>query len=390
MSLDPPSTGRGGPASTPYVKEDIPTMAQPSSRLPHLPLAGLAAFALLVGIAVGVRRLDPALVPGLVPVSVGPLSHGPLMIGGALGTLVTLERAAGSETPWGYAGPASAGLGGLALVAGYPTLAGVLLTAASLVLVLLLVELRKRTVDAALVLMVAGAAAWALGNLAWLAGVPVIRTAPLWVTFLVLVIAGERLELSRHHAPANRAAPLLYAAVVGTLVGAAVALVSLRVGVPLAGVGLAGAGAWLLRYDPALGMARGSPGARFRAYTLRLGYLWLVAGGLLWVIEASSWGAGPAYDAMLHAILLGFVFSLVFAHAPVVAQALSGVPIPHHPVLWGHVVLLHGSLALRVVGDGLGRHAWRRVGGVGNAAALILFLVVTLSLLTRSAWNRRR
>jgi hypothetical protein len=45
--------------------------------------------------------------------------------------------------------------------------------------------------------MALGAAAWLGGNLLWLAGLPVYGLVFWWVGFLVLTIAGERLELSR-------------------------------------------------------------------------------------------------------------------------------------------------------------------------------------------------
>ena len=54
-----------------------------------------------------------------------------------------------------------------------------------------------------------------------------------------------------------------------------------------------------------------------------LGYVWLLAAGLLgslgrWLFMAA---AGPAW----HALLLGFVFSMVFGHAPIILPALTGV-----------------------------------------------------------------
>ena len=43
-----------------------------------------------------------------------------------------------------------------------------------------------------------------MGNGLWLAGRPIYAVVPWWVGFLVLTIAGERLELSRVLRPSRR------------------------------------------------------------------------------------------------------------------------------------------------------------------------------------------
>jgi hypothetical protein len=55
------------------------------------------------------------------------------------------------------------------------------------------------------------------------------------------------------------------------------------------------------------------------------GYFWLAAGGLLWILFAQFFSTGPYYDAMLHAIFLGFVFSMIFADAPIILPTITGV-----------------------------------------------------------------
>jgi hypothetical protein len=87
---------------------------------------------------------------------------------------------------------------------------------------------------------------------------------------------------------------------------------------------------------------------------------------------------GVLYDAMLHAVFLGFVISMVFAHAPVIFPAVLGVPLEYRPAFYLHVGVLHVSLILRVVGDlvdSLGR--WRVWGGLFDAVALLLFMFNT-------------
>ena len=81
---------------------------------------------------------------------------------------------------------------------------------------------------------------------------------------------------------------------------------------------------------------------------------------------------------MLHAVFIGFVVSMVFAHAPIIFPAVLGLPLEYRPAFYLHVGILHISVIVRVVGDVvdvLGR--WRVWGGLLNAAALLLFMFNT-------------
>jgi hypothetical protein len=48
---------------------------------------------------------------------------------------------------------------------------------------------------------------------------------------------------------------------------------------------------------------------------------------------------------------VGFVFSMIVGHAPVVFPSVSGISIPYRPSFYVHVALLHGALPVRVAGD---------------------------------------
>jgi hypothetical protein len=116
---------------------------------------------------------------------------------------------------------------------------------------------------------------------------------------------------------------------------------------------------------------------RYIAACLLPGYVWLIVGGFFWLFYGGQYTAGPIYDAMLHSIFLGFVFSMIFGHAPIIVPAVLAVPIPYTPLFYIHLALLHVSLLLRVGGDALGWPAGRRWGGLVNEAAILLFLLVT-------------
>ncbi|WP_024302831.1 hypothetical protein [Pseudogulbenkiania sp. MAI-1] len=334
----------------------------------------LLVAALLGGLArVGI--MAPALPPEAV------MHHGPLMVSGVFGALISLERAVALRRHWALSGPLCAFLAGGLLLLGAPwwlaaigfSLASSVLLAASLLI------WRVQPADFTRLLAVA-ALLWLVGNLAWLAGRPVWNVVGWWMGFLLLTIVAERLELSRLLRRPPYAAPLLNGLLALWLLGmlAATWLPKLP-GLPLVGLSLIGMAAWLARYDLARRtvLQRGLP--RYIAICLLAGYVWLGVAGLL-LLGGQALQPGPGYDAMLHALFVGFVFSMVFGHAPVILPALTGWRVPYRPALYLPLALLHGSLLLRLAGDLLGRFDWRQAGSLLNGVTLLLFLGLMIAL----------
>ncbi|MGQ9612742.1 hypothetical protein [Chloroflexus sp.] len=106
------------------------------------------------------------------------------------------------------------------------------------------------------------------------------------------------------------------------------------------------------------------------------GSTWPVIGGLLMVIVGGVYG-GFLYDAILHSVFVGFVFAMIFGHAPIIIPALLKVPL--HFSNWSYLPLglLHLSLVLRVSGDLLMVIDLRRWGGMLNAVSIVMFLSIT-------------
>ena len=88
---------------------------------------------------------------------------------------------------------------------------------------------------------------------------------------------------------------------------------------------------------------------------------------------------------MLHAITLGFIFSMIFGHAPLILPAVTGRPLPYHSYFHSHVVLPHVALLLRVIGDLAAQCSLRQWGGMVNGFAILLFLGNTLWAIRRGA-----
>jgi hypothetical protein len=148
-------------------------------------------------------------------------------------------------------------------------------------------------------------------------------------------------------------------------------------GVRVIGAGLVALTCWLARYDVARRTVHQRGLTRFMAVSLLGGYVWLGVGGVIAIISGVSM-PGVVYDALLHAVFVGFVISMLFAHAPIIFPAVLGLPVAYRPAFYLHVGVLHLSLLVRVAGDlndELGR--FRSWGGLFNALALLLFILNT-------------
>lgn len=346
-----------------------------------LAAALLAATNLVFGIGGGLARVGtvPAMAAGPTGASAIAL-HGAVMVCGFFGTLIALERAVALHR--GFAVPLLAGAGGVAGFAfGEPAIAGVAWLAAGLGFVALYVHAGlTRAWSLHLGVEGLGALCLALGSAAWLAG---LRTASImgWTAFLVLTIAGERRELTqmvRLPAWARRAFVVVIAALL-----AAVAMswfdVTERAAVALWWLGCAALALWLLRFDLAPRAWR-EPGWRgHTAQALSVGYVWLL-------VAAVAGLAGQRLDGVaLHGLLLGFVFGMVFGHAPIILPALARLRPEYHALARWPLWIMAASLVLRAAGLWGGPAGALALAGAGHALAIVGFAAV----MARGAWRAR-
>ncbi len=341
----------------------------------RFPLMFLGMLALLAGLWTGILRLGwnvPEIKPGLL------LFHGPLMICGFLGTVIGLERAVALDRPWGYLAPFFTGAGSVVTI--FTTqyaLGRNLITAGSLVFVIIFIEILKKQLAPFTVTMAIGALSWFAGNLLWLTGSPVSAVVPWWAGFLILTIGGERLDLSRLLAPTSRSYIVFFSAIAMFIAG-----VILRPYYPEGGTGLFGIGmlaltGWLVTHDIATKTVRQKGLTRFVAVCLLTGYFWLGLSGLFAFFGGGLTAGSNMYDATLHALFLGFVFVMIFGHAPIIFPAVLQVPVLYTPFFYVHLALLEISLAIRIFGDLTSTPEAFKVGGLLNVASLLLFLLNT-------------
>jgi len=314
--------------------------------------------------------------------------HGPLMALGFLGTVISLERAVALQQRWGYAAPLTSGLGTLASLLGWAIPGGWLLVIAGVLLTAIFVRVLLLQPALHTAVMGAGAVAWIGAAALWLAGHGGLPMATWLAGFLVLTVCGERLELSRFTRleTSARVLFLLAAGVFG--LGLLITLPDAHVGAPVVGAGLLGLAAWLARYDVARRTVRTQGITRYMAACLLAGYAWLAAAGITWMASGASYGW--SYDAKLHTIFLGFVMSMVFGHAPVIVPSVLGVAVPYRRIYWLHVAILHVGLLTRVLGDATASLTLWRAGGILNEVSILLFIIVTAITSTRATRERSR
>lgn len=328
-------------------------------------LLAAAAASLVAAVLGGLARLG---VPIALPMAAA--NHGAIMTGGFLGTVVGLERAIALGRRYAFAAPAASAGGALLLLAGFRGPGLVLELAAPLFLLAAGIDLLRRQRETHIALLLVASLAWAIGNAANLAGLAPDICAAWWFAFLVLTIAAERLEMTRLAPRPPIAAPLFHAAVALVLAGAAVAVVREAAGGVLFGLGLAALAAWLAAFDLARRTVRAEGFARYAAVALLAGYAWLAIGGAAWVAMSLL---GPAWrDAALHSLGLGFVFSMILAHAPVVVPVVARRRMRYSNRFYVPLVLLHASLVLRLAA-GPATATIRQWGGILNALALLAF-----------------
>lgn len=309
--------------------------------------------------------------------------HGVLMVLTFVGTVIALERAVALRIPVGYAAPALLGLGGILLVLpAAPIRAGqAAVLAGTLALLGVYTRLWRRAGSLPLLVEMLGAACAVTAAALWLAGTAVPFLAPWLVGFLVLTILGERLELAAvglSRPSARLSSPDAVTTIGGCayLLAAATALVLPQVGYRLLGLVLVVLVGVVAHHDVARRTIRTSGLTRYMAAAMLAGYGWLAVAATLWFVGGPVW-EGRGYDAVLHAVFLGFVLSMIMAHAPVILPAVLRRPLPYRGILYLPLVLLHVSLVVRLlVGDAWDLPVAVQVGGVGNVVAVLLFVVL--------------
>ena len=342
---------------------------KPSWRLVWMIPAGVS---LIAGLNAGLILLGlPA------PITTTRLAevHGMLLVLGFVATLISLERATAYGRWFGFAAPGLLGAGGLMLLVDTVpiTVGKSLLVAGTAALALLYIPLWRRRYDTELLVQLLAAALACMGAILWLGGAAMERTLPWLFAFVILTIAAERVELARIQM-GPQANPRLIAHAWAMTAALIIGVPLPDVGAVLLGVTLVSLVVWLLVHDVARRTIHTTGATRYMAACLLAGYAWLLIAAAMLLVGFPV--GRPAYDAVAHAVFLGFTMSMIMAHATTILPAVLGIQLPYRPIFWAPVVLLHASLVIRIwFGDGFDLLAAWHLGGVLGVVALIVFLL---------------
>lgn len=312
--------------------------------------------------------------------------HGPLLVFGFIGTVIALERAVAVRRTWAFAAPAAFGLGGILLLTPLPLILGRVLLAVGAIVLLGIYRViwQRQAMLAAAIQALGGFLALASAVL-WIAGLPASALVPGMAGFMVLTIAGERIELARLVVLSRATERVSFAVCAALAVGVLAAMLWPQVGYPLFGAALIAVVAWLLAFDVASRLVRTRGLPRYIAGCLLAGYFWLGVAGVIWLFVGPA-ASGPWYDASVHAVFLGFTLAMIMAHAPVILPAVLRRPLPYRPIFYLPVALLNASLLVRVlIGDVRNVPVLVQWGGVFNIVAALLFVIVVVASVIRGA-----
>ncbi len=347
----------------------------------RFPLLITGMLSLVMGMMAGLARVGVA-----VPEFVVHLAwlHSVLMIPAFFGTVISLERAVALARFWAYFAPLSSALGAVFLLLGLPlSWAGSAFLLSSLIFIV--ASWRALQIQFAIqnLILLGGAGALLLGNIGLLVGVPVSELTLWWMGFILLTIAGERLELSRLVVRSEFKRRCLAGLCLVPVMGAFVAWMEPSVGQLIFAVGMAGMGVWLLAFDIARRTVRMQGLTRFTAVCMLTGYLWLLGSALFFVVLSVNTEAHAYRDAALHSFFLGFVFTMVMGHALLIFPAVTRLKMPYSPWFYLPLCLLHGSLMLRILGPVDSMSAFLVWGARLNVLAIVAFLLLVLATVIR-------
>jgi hypothetical protein len=88
------------------------------------------------------------------------------------------------------------------------------------------------------------------------------------------------------------------------------------------------------------------------------------------------------YDILVHSFFIGFVFSMIFAHGPIILPGVLGISVkPYHPILFIWLTLLHASWIARAISDITLNMQVRMYSGLISAIAIVGYFL-SLAVIT--------
>ncbi len=340
-----------------------------NSRFMRLALIG-GPIGLLLGLLAGLMRMDVFTHSVLNPLA---LSHGYLMINGFLLTVISFERAVALKTASAYLVPFSSTFALFLLLAGQTDASLAVFSFSAVLFTIVYVRLYFKTRELSVLLMGLGAMLLAIANISIASREVFSSSLFLLMGFPLFTILGERIELSRLSQVSRLQYVLVVAVTAAFLLGSYLSISFHPLANQVLGASFVALSLLFLKMDIARRTVRAGGITRFIAMYVLHAYAWLFITGILLLRTDAMMVAGFEYDAVIHAFFLGFMFSMIFAHAPMILPAVLNLKVVFSSWLYLPVILLNFSLLGRLYADMTENLLIRQYCGILNAVAIVLF-----------------
>ncbi len=344
----------------------------------RLPFMIFAFINLLMGMLAGLIRMG-----WNFSVTSIALHHGAIMVGGFLGTLILLEKVIPLKRKILFVFPVINAMGLLIVVPGFYRLGLLfLLIGATGLLIVFLLYYKKQPNDLSLILMIVGACCQITGHFMLMTKQFYPMAFPWWMGFILFIIVGERVELSKFLPVTKRHKIILVSFMSLFFIGLFVPFHG--IGKYISGAALGLIALWLMRHD-VISIAIKKEGlTRFSGVALLMGCISLLFTGLFLI---SLPDIPFAYDAIVHTFFLGFAFTMIFAHGPIILPGVLGLNVkPYHPLLYVPLITLVLSLVLRLLGDtSVLPLAVRLWSGWFSVSSILLYFMLLITFTIRNA-----
>ena len=342
----------------------------------RVPFVLLAVISLFLGLWTGLNRIgwNFAMLPA-------NMHHGAMMVGGFLGSLIAIEKIIPLKKKILFLIPLLSVSAVLFFFLNEPKFSFILLVVASAALCFVFLYYFLREKNLIFLLMVLGSACWLTGNLMLLTRNFYPLAFPWWMGFILLIITAERLELMNFLPVSRSKKKLLVVFLILYLSGV---LFSFHgPGHKISGSALIAISLWLMRYD-IIGLSIHKPGLHgFVSTALLSGYTGMLFTGIFLLALDNQ---ALSYDATVHTFFLGFAFSMIFAHGPIILPGVLGLSAkPFHKILYLWLFFLQLSWIIRIAGDILLNFEIRKVSGMMTALTIPAYFatLITLTMLSQ-------
>lgn len=335
-------------------------MKKPIFLLPFIILS------LLVGIYTGWLRtgLQFYYVPGLA-------EHGAIMVGSFLTTVVIVERIITFRRKLIFLLPLINAFSLIFFLFDQYRIGYIILVIGALGLTVIMIYFTFKFKELHSYLLSIGAICLLVGNLFLVLLGKYPAATIWWIAFFLFTIVAERLELTRYLPVTKVQKTFLTVFLLIFIVGMFIKFH--LYGKYISSLSLVLTAGWLLKFDIATKNIQKDGMFKYIGTLLLTSYVWLIITGGIFLIESNSM---LVYEAGLHSFFLGFVFSMIFAHAPIILPGIIGKNVKvFRAILYLWFYILQGSLLVRIVGDLAGSYEIRQITSIFNGIAILGFFI---------------